>query len=853
MSRCTVFLKQELETPGWISSRFLFPIVIETARAGLGAEREARQSLRANLVPSFEKNEYPIGEPGRTIEPVLQIENDGNTVAENVSIMIMPDIAAGERVDMDSYQVDIGEVQARANPVTRSLTITTKTALSVLELEFVITWRDASSDERERNGTLKLTAQRQINWEIASHNPYTMHSISDPIRLKGRNEQIRRLLKGVANGNSFCLTGQKRVGKTSVARVINKTANSLQRTLSVYIALGDMVSRSAGTMLWSMADHLTAVADEADGTTLRHLVPDRASYNEPAVGGATFVRNLLRELPDWRFVYVLDDLDELNENLYKGDEADSFFLHLRSLVDKGVFSLILTGSERLPEIISRQGERLNQVTRLPLDYLTLDSLKDLIREPVKEYLEFSDSAVDRIHFLTAGNPYFATQLCNEIHDRMTDNKDHYVGTADVNSAADQLLASQEVSAFQHFWNDGVFDLSPERERFQHMNAMILIELASQAEPGGFIDRNSLVESPGLEKLEPSGIDFRLSHLMTRKVVEAFGDSIRLRIPLFSMWLRGSGKAAVKASFGERDAQVFFRPMESGVPEKDILNAAEDLVYQGKPVSEIKIKVWLQQFGDPDNQILAFKLLERLKITGYFSSATVHNHFKEIHTRILTSQHEGNSDWATKVKGRKVVGNIYVTSFDPPGKSGSSLLYPYKNANQIHNSLVGGMDAAANLVENSKSPIVVIFVDDFIGTGGSCIAGFERFINTVGGIEKLNDHAFYVATLAATGEGIEAVRLNTKGRLTVIEARQLGTADRAFSPDADIFSNEEELQRCQRLCENVGYDLEPKHPLGYDDSQNLILFPHRCPNNTLPIFYKTGRKYKGTDWEPLFPR
>ena len=164
-----------------------------------------------------------------------------------------------------------------------------------------------------------------------------------------------------------------------------------------------------------------------------------------------------------------------------------------------------------------------------------------------------------------------------------------------------------------------------------------------------------------------------------------------------------------------------------------------------------------------------------------------------------------------------------------------------------------MEAAATLVKNSKNPIVVIFVDDFIGTGGSCIAGFEKFINTVGGIDKLNDHAFYVATLAATGEGIEAVRLNTKGRLTVIEARQLGTADRAFSPDADIFSNEEELHRCQRLCENVGYDLEPKHPLGYDDSQNLILFPHRCPNNTLPVFYKTGRKYKGTDWEPLFPR
>ena len=50
LSRCMVYIRQELEAPVWISSRFLFPIVIETARAGLGAEREARRFLKADLV-----------------------------------------------------------------------------------------------------------------------------------------------------------------------------------------------------------------------------------------------------------------------------------------------------------------------------------------------------------------------------------------------------------------------------------------------------------------------------------------------------------------------------------------------------------------------------------------------------------------------------------------------------------------------------------------------------------------------------------------------------------------------------------------------------------------------------------
>ena len=853
LSRCTVFFKKELETPVWVSSRFLFPIVIETARAGIGAEREARRFLKANLLPSFEKNEHPIGEPGRTIEPVLHIVNNGNTVAQNVSLMIMPHVDVGERVEMDIDQIDIGDVQPRGNPVTKSLTITTKAALSVLELEYVITWRDASSDERSCTGMLKLTAQRQIDWESAGTNPYTMHSISDPERLKGRNSQVDRLLRGVLSGNSFYLTGQKRVGKTSVARVLNNKANALEHTLSVYIPLGDMVSKSAGSMLRSMAEHLTASADDDQAEALRDLVPNRSAYDEPASGGAAFARNLLKKLPDWRFVYILDDFDELDESLYKGNEADSFFLHLRSLVDKGNFTLILTGSERLPEILRHQGERLNQVTGLPLDYLTVFSLKDLIREPVRQYLEFSDSAVDRIHLLTAGNPYYATQLCNRIHERMTEKRDYYVGPADVDSGADLLLESQEVSAFQHLWKDGVFDLAPERERYQYMNAMILIELVSMAEPGGLVDRKALVGSSGLQKFNNSEIEYRLNHLIERKVVEAKGDRLTFRIPLFAMWLKGSGQAAVRASFGERDTQVFFSPTARGVQERDILSAAEDLYYQEKHVSEIKIKVWLQQFGDPENQVLAFKLLERLKDRGYFSNASLHNHFKDVHARIGANQHASEGDWVPEIKRRKIVSNLFVTSFDDPGKSGSSLLYTYRIANQIAKPLVGGMASAANFVEKSERPVVVVFVDDFIGTGGTCIEGFKQFTEAIGGPDKFKEHAFYVATLAATSDGIDTVRLKTDERLNVIEGKLHGSAERAFSPDAEIFSNEEELQRCRSLCENIGRELEPKHPLGYEDSQSLILFPHRCPNNTLPIFYKDGRKYNGVKWEPLFLR
>ena len=56
-----------------------------------------------------------------------------------------------------------------------------------------------------------------------------------------------------------------------------------------------------------------------------------------------------------------------------------------------------------------------------------------------------------------------------------------------------------------------------------------------------------------------------------------------------------------------------------------------------------------------------------------------------------------------------------------------------------------------------------------------------------------------------------------------------------------------------MCRGIGEVLEPSQPLGYGDCQALVTFQHRCPNNTLPIFYKAGVQYHGREWMPLFRR
>src|SRR5439155_14856354 len=132
-----------------------------------------------------------------------------------------------------------------------------------------------------------------------------------------------------------------------------------------------------------------------------------------------------------------------------GPDSNALFLFFRTLIDRGIFSMVLVGSERLPEILRYQGEKLNQVQRISLDYLSDGpSVSRLITSPAAEVLEFSEDAIDSIAHVSAGNPYYATTLCKRIYDIMVQNRDHYVSARDVTETLSVLIQEEGVSTFQ---------------------------------------------------------------------------------------------------------------------------------------------------------------------------------------------------------------------------------------------------------------------------------------------------------------------------------------------------------------------------------------------------------------------
>jgi len=127
---------------------------------------------------------------------------------------------------------------------------------------------------------------------------------------------------------------------------------------------------------------------------------------------------------------------------------------------------------------------------------------------------------------------------------------------------------------------------------------------------------------------------------------------------------------------------------------------------------------------------------------------------------------------------------------------------------------------------------IVFFDDIIGSGNQAVRFADKHLHDIK-IDK-----YYIA-LMAFEKGLEKVRNNGCFKKVIVH-EIISEELRAFIRDPRFFPDPNTRERIRILCAKYGALLYPKHPLGYDDSQALIVFPHNTPNNTLPL---SGRVIK----------
>lgn len=241
--------------------------------------------------------------------------------------------------------------------------------------------------------------------------------------------------------------------------------------------------------------------------------------------------------------------------------------------------------------------------------------------------------------------------------------------------------------------------------------------------------------------------------------------------------------------------------------------------------------WLSNFDDSE-QDLATKILSKIDYYPY--------------DRIL-------SVVQSKIKriALKPMGKCVFSPIGESGKSGGHVLYTCQQIQRESSVYVNHIEEALSKLSSPND--VIVLVDDIIGSGNTFCSWLKEKLNKGEIGNQLNNLIVQSRIKLISIVVLEKGKRKINSEYSTIDV--LGEDTRKlFLQTRSIFGGHVRMKRYREFCYKYGKLLSKRWPLGYENSQALIVFDHATPNNTLPIIWSdsciAGRN---TAWYPLFPR
>lgn len=199
---------------------------------------------------------------------------------------------------------------------------------------------------------------------------------------------------------------------------------------------------------------------------------------------------------------------------------------------------------------------------------------------------------------------------------------------------------------------------------------------------------------------------------------------------------------------------------------------------------------------------------------------------------------------------------HIVPLGKPGKSGAAVSYwihglmKRKELRKMRfHSSIEEFISYRNSVEWETQKDVVVYVDDFIGSGGSVVTALSFEEKNVRP-EVLSDACsgrLYVVAAIVMDNGYSKITKDISGAVILGDSHCKG-----FDPHKKVFGSYFKTKAVREMCYKYGEQLYKGCPLGYENTQSLLLMQHSSPNNTIPVLW-SDNQYQGRNWNPLVPR
>jgi hypothetical protein len=839
---------QYFEAKGTLYSQWIEEKVGKTLLALIKKDFASNPAIQPAkiIIETPDSKKYPFHHTGQTINLGFIVKNLGPGYSYDTKLVVSADC-----LKLFTEEVQLGRLAPDASQLIDIHAEVLQTQPSV-ELYTLIDWRNFDRTEHDAIFTFIIHAQRSdIPWEqLVQSDPYSLEPVTTEHDLVGRKDLLNRLLATLKAKNlgSSIITGQKRVGKTSLAKAIQSHLEG-EGYAVVYLEAGDYVEANPAATVVRLGNRIYKEMKNCEPRIVYLKAPEFEGALSPL---AEFLDDVIKIIPDRRIVFILDEFDELPLELYaRGAIGDSFFLTLRSISSRPNISFVVVGSEKISHVMDCQGDKLNKWNTVPVDYFTRESdwadYKELIQRPVNDALEYTDSALFALHDLTAGNPYFTKLVCQRVFREAVSRRDCHVTVTEVTQAAEIAIREADRNTFQHFWEDGIFERDARGAEKSIRRRKILIALSDvlASQPPALktkVAEHSLVRD--VATVESDLKEFTARKVLVRSIQEETYD---FKVPFFSKWLRGRGVKDIIATFSDLDAALRERQKEEEIKIRS--EQVQNLVkgwgpYKGQTISEDRVRAWLEQFGGVREQRLMFTLLNKLR---FYTDGYIRTKVSEIHSKVT----RGTTHRIESGKLRR--SDILVSYLDNPAKSGAQLARLYTEEVSIYAANVVEKGKLAEVLKEKKEIQVLLFLDDFVGTGNAASTYLKDLDSMIADVVRERSIKVVFATVVAAIEGWKQVEQIAESLNMPVQVHCCETLDetaRCFSETSGIFSEKDQRESAKEIALKYGKLLEKDCPLGYGNLEMAVVFERSCPNNSLPILWSESTTPK---WTPLFKR
>ena len=797
---------------------------------------------------------YPFHVENREMNIEIHAANKGKGKAFDVEVSIEHDTSL---LEIANPIIKLGSLEPGESRDFYFKAITQK-SLRMTAPEIIlgrVIWSNYSGENSsyEFGGEL-LSQDPHLDWqEMSKKKPYFLEAVSEEKELVGRSELIRQLYAKLVSDQleSSIIFGQKRVGKTSIAKTIQRKLKDLEDHTAIYMSVGSLDKNTPEKCLNSLGE---LIFDEVfydpafEGLKLPEL-----KFDSSITPLDRFFRIIRRLKPNHKFVIIIDEFDEIPDELYQiTDIGDNFFHNIRSLSSENNIAFVLVGGENM-KIIKQSTDKLNKFESFSVDYFDSESFwndfQELVKRPVVGEIEYTDAAVIELYEATEGNPFFTKLICGNVYRKACETRNAYVSRDEVRDAINSCLKSLDTNNVNHFWKDGITQTDPtEIDQIETRRRKFLIGYADLIRSGKKATKEQILHVDVLGEAITAKL---LESFTSRKILIESESFYRCKPRFFNNWLIGPGFQTITSESLDEQAIEILQQRESRsfVEDTDITHLCSRWdSYRGSKVTPMHVRSWLEQFESNIEKRLMFTLLQSVH---FYNEVLIREKLTAIHSHVRKGLFQDIKQVNTRFE--RVNKSILLSAFGRLSNSGPSYLRMYATANGISraSSNIVEIEKVANAVSTNERIQAIVFIEDIIASGGTVAEGLRQLNSLCGDLLASRKIKVIPAAICGFEDGLEVIESEAKKLPFKVEpfvCDLLFDSDKCFSPGRNIFNVDADRVKAHQIAHDYGYKLTSQMPLGYKDNQLLITFHETCPNNSLPILWADQ-----PNWKALFSR